>query len=81
MAPRPSTPNPNDPQTSDKPWPFIAAVPPGASAAEPPLESSDDAERSRIAAEAYQIAESKGFPENADLEHWLEAERKVKGTL
>jgi hypothetical protein len=77
MSDHPSS-NKNEPQGSEQPWPFDAPVPPGGSATEPPLKEADEVEHSRIATEAYRIAESKGFPENAEIEHWLEAERNVK---
>ncbi|MDB5581223.1 MAG: hypothetical protein JWR80_6399 [Bradyrhizobium sp.] len=33
--------------------------------------------RRRITEEAYRIAEERGFPQDAAVDHWLEAERRV----
>ncbi|MDB5804960.1 MAG: hypothetical protein JWN73_2282 [Betaproteobacteria bacterium] len=47
---------------------------PPASAAIP----EDPRERqSRIAAEAYRIAEERGFPANSAVDHWYEAQRRL----
>lgn len=68
----------HDSQNGDKPWPFETPLPPGADGTDPPLRAADEIEHNWIAAEAYRIAGSRGFPPNADMEHWLEAERNLK---
>jgi hypothetical protein len=37
----------------------------------------EEARQQRIAELAYKLAEENGFPEGMELEHWLEAERRL----
>jgi hypothetical protein len=58
--------------------PALAAVsfqPPPTENPVPDAESPET--RRRIAEEAYRIAEERGFPQDAAIDHWLEAERRV----
>ena len=44
----------------------------------PVTPDSDPHERqARIAAEAYRIAEERGFPANSAVDHWYEAQRRL----
>ncbi|MDB5805335.1 MAG: hypothetical protein JWN73_2657 [Betaproteobacteria bacterium] len=54
-------------------WPHSPIELPGAIPGSDARAANDE----RIAAEAYRIAEERGFPLNAALDHWLEAEKRI----
>lgn len=57
------------------PWPHAPAEPPETN---PGVSAPPAANDERIAAEAYRIAEEQGFPLNAALDHWFEAEKRIQ---
>jgi hypothetical protein len=63
-------------------WPHAPATPEARQASATGTGSAargTDSLRQRIQEEAYRIAEERGFPQGAELEHWLEAERRIAG--
>jgi hypothetical protein len=53
---------------------------PGSAPAKPsPSQASPDVTQERIAERARQIWMDRGQPEGKDMEHWLEAERQLRG--
>jgi hypothetical protein len=61
----------------------VPATAPQGDAPHPPpaaAPTADEATRKQqVAVLAYLIAQERGFPPNAELEHWLEAERRLLG--
>jgi len=71
-------------QDNEWKWPHAPATPDarkeGASSGGTTAPSPESLQK-QVEAEAYRIAEERGFPQGADLEHWLEAERRINQSV